>query len=329
MRKILFSTTALATVVGTMAVASADVSISGATQWRYLSVSDTDQATSSDNDFNADHDVTISFSSTADNGLTMGMTSNFGQGTSGAGQGTYTSSISGDFGTISWSEGSGSAHAAGAFDVTSVGIAGGHGDGGFTVYDGSNSAVTGVSHDEAHIEAVEDGVLAYYSPSFSGFSFGVSVSHLDFADANQSNSAGAKYSGSFGDVSYTIGAATYDGINSTTEGSAMGANVSMGDITVGFGSSSNRTSSTSKEDKNSYSINYAMNDQITLNVGHSDSENHAGSTNKDLSNTTVGISYVIAPGLSASLSSHSFDYKQNSVTVNDGSALDFEIQMSF
>jgi hypothetical protein len=325
MRKILFSTTALATVVGTMAVASADVSISGATQWRYLSVSDTDQATSSDNDFNADHDVTISFSSTADNGLTMGMSKNF----SNDAYGTITSSISGDFGTISWSQGSGSAHAAGAFDVTSVGIAGGHGDGGFTVYDGSNTAVTGVSHDEAHIEAVEDGVLAYYSPSFSGFSFGVSVSHLDFADANQSNSAGAKYSGSVGDVSYTIGAATYDGISTTVEGSAMGANVSMGDITVGFGSSSNRTSSTVKEDKTSYSINYAMNDQIILNVGHADSENHAGSTNKDLSNTTVGISYAIAPGLSASLSSHSFDYKQNSVTVNDGSAIDFEIQMSF
>jgi len=325
MRKILFSTTALATVVGTMAVASADVSISGATQWRYLSVSDTDAATNSDTDFNADHDVTISFSSTADNGLSMGMTSNMNQ----AGQGTYTSSISGDFGTISWSEGSGSAHAAGAFDVTSVGIAGGHGDGGFTVYDGSNTAVSGVSHDEAHIEATEDGVLAYYSPSFSGFSFGISVAHLDFADSNQSNSAGAKYSGSMGDVSYTIGAGTYDGTATTIEGSHMGANVSMGDITVGFGSSSNRSTSTSKEDKTSYSINYAMNDQITLNIGHADSENHAGSTNKDLSNTTVGISYAIAPGLSASLSSHSFDYKQNSVTVNDGSALDFEIQMSF
>lgn len=325
MRKILFSTTALATVVGTMAVASADVSISGATQWRYLSVSDTDQATSSDTDFNSDNDVTISFSSTADNGLTMAMSQNL----SNRAFGTITSSISGDFGTISWSEGSGSAHAAGAFDVTSVGIAGGHGDGGFTVYDGSNAAVTGVSHDEAHIEAVEDGVLAYYSPSFSGFSFGVSVSHLDFADANQSNSAGAKYSGSLGDVSYTVGAATYDGISSTVEGSHMGANVSMGDITVGFGSSSNRTSASIKEDKTSYSINYAMNDQIVLNMGHTDSENHAGATNKDLSNTTVGISYAIAPGLSASLSSHSFDYKQNSVTVNDGSALDFEIQMSF
>jgi len=325
MRKILFSTTALATVVGTMAVANADVSISGATQWRYLSVSDTDQATSSDTDFNADHDVTISFSSTADNGLTMTMSQNLSNQSSG----TSTSSISGDFGTISWSQGSSSAHAASAFDVTSVGIAGGHGDGGFTVYDGSNTAVVGVGHDEALIGDTEDGVLAYYSPSFNGFSFGVSVSHLDFTDSNQSNSAGASYTGSVGDVSYTIGAATYDGTSSAIEGSHLGANVSMGDITVGFGSASNRTSTTSKEDVNSYSINYAMNDQITINVGHADSENHAGSTNKDLSNTTVGLSYAIAPGLSASLSSHSFDYKESSVTVNDGSAIDFEIQMSF
>jgi len=326
MRKILFSTTALATVVGTMAVANADVSISGSTEWRYLSVSDTDQATSSDTDFNATHDVTISFSSTADNGLTMTMSQNLGDQAS---TGTSTSSISGDFGTISWSQGSGSAHAASAFDVTSVGIAGGHGDGGFDVYDGSNTAVVGVGHDEALIADTEDGVLAYYSPSFNGFSFGVSVSHLDFGDSNQSNSAGAKYTGSVGDVSYTIGAATYDGTSSTIEGSHLGANVSMGDITVGFGSASNRTSSTSKEDVNSYSINYAMNDQITINVGHADSENHAGSTNKDLSNTTIGLSYAIAPGLSASLSSHSFDYKESSVTVNDGSAIDFEIQMSF
>jgi len=325
MRKILFSTTALATVVGTMAVANADVSISGATEWKYLSVSDTDQATSSDTDFNADHDVTISFSSTADNGLTMTMTQNLSNQSSG----TSTSSISGDFGTISWSQGSSSSHAASAFDVTSVGIAGGHGDGGFTVYDGSDTAVVGVGHDEALISDAEDGVLAYYSPSFNGFSFGVSVSHLDFGDSNQSNSAGASYAGSVGDVSYTIGAATYDGTSSTIEGSHLGANVSMGDITVGFGSASNRTSSTSKEDVNSYSINYAMNDQITINVGHADSENHAGSTNKDLSNTTIGLSYAIAPGLSASLSSHSFDYKESSVTVNDGSAIDFEIQMSF
>jgi hypothetical protein len=325
MRKILFSTTALATVVGTMAVASADVSISGSTEWKYVSVSDTDQATSSDTDFNAEHDVTISFSSTADNGLTMTMSQNISDQASG----TSTSSISGDFGTISWSQGSNSAHAASAFDVTSVGIAGGHGDGGFTVYDGSNTAVVGVGHDEALIGDTEDGVLAYYSPSFNGFSFGVSVSHLNFADSNQSNSAGAKYTGSVGDVSFTIGAATYDGTLSTKEGSHLGANVSMGDITVGFGSASNRATATDKEDVNSYSVNYAMNDQITLNIGHADSENHAGTIKKDLSNTSVGLSYAIAPGLSASLSSHSFDYKESSVTVNDGSAIDFEIQMSF
>lgn len=325
MRKILFATTALATVAGTMAVATADVSISGSTQWRYLSVSDTDAATTSNNDFNADHDVTISFSTTADNGMVMGMTNNISQG----GAGTLTSSIGGDFGTISWSEGSNSMHAASSFDVTSVGIAGGHGDGGFTVYDGSNTAVVGVGHDEALIGDTEDGVLAYYSPSFGGFSFGVSVAHLDFADANQSSSVGAKYTGSVGDIGYTIGAASYDGTATTIEGSHMGANVTMGDLTIGFGSASNRTSSTSKEDVNSYSVNYALNDQMTLNVGHADSENHAGSTNKDLSNTTVGLSYTIVPGLSASISSHSFDYKENSATANDGSAMDLEIQMSF
>ena len=132
MRKVLFATTALATVAGAVAVANAEVSISGSVEWRYMSVSDDDTAQASDSDFQATNDITISMSSTTDNGLTISQYINIGNGA----VGTSESSISGDFGTIAFNQDSG-AHAASSFDVTSGGLPGGHGDPSFTLYDGS------------------------------------------------------------------------------------------------------------------------------------------------------------------------------------------------
>ena len=100
MRKVLFATTALATVAGAVAVANAEVSISGSVEWRYMSVSDDDTAQASDSDFQATNDITISMSSTTDNGLTISQYINIGNGA----VGTSESSISGDFGTIAFNQ---------------------------------------------------------------------------------------------------------------------------------------------------------------------------------------------------------------------------------
>jgi hypothetical protein len=327
MRKVLFATTALATAAGALAVANADVSISGSQEWRYYSVSDDVTSRSSDTNFDADTDVTISFSTTTDSGLTLGMTSNLSE-TAG---GTTTSSIGGDFGTVTVSEGSTAVHAAGSYDVTSVGIAGGHGDIAWALTNSSNTAVTAVEIDEAQIDDTSSGaVIMYHSPSYGGFSFGVGSSHLTTSDDNSSMSMGAKYSGSMGDVSYTIGYATYDGSTANTKGNHVGANISWDAVTFGIGSSTNETSASSKKETLSYSVNYAVSDDLTVNIGVSQSENKMGTAaDLEASNTTVGAAYTIAPGLTANLSSHSFSYKSGGAVNNDGSVVQAEIKMSF
>jgi hypothetical protein len=338
MRKVLLATTALATAAGVAAVANADVSIGGGVEWRYMSISDDAHQTvrASDSDFQSTQDITISMSVTTDSGLTMAQSINIGNG----GVSTSVSSISGDFGTIEFNQGSGSAHAGSAYDVTSVGIAGGHGDASFILYDASTasaSAVTGAasgntgvgSLNEAVLSDAEDGALNYHSPTFGGFSFGVGVSHLDHGDDNTSMSMGAKYAGAMGDVSYTVGYATYDGTGSAADGSHVGANVSWDKVTFGIGSSANQSSNTKELKVLSYSVNYAVSDDITLNIGKVDSKENKTSTKYETTNTTIGVAYSIAPGLTFSMSSHNFDYKEAGATKNDGQALQSELKMSF
>lgn len=325
MRKVLFATTALATVAGAVAVANAEVSISGSVEWRYMSVSDDDTAQASDSDFQATNDITISMSSTTDNGLTISQYINIGNGA----VGTSESSISGDFGTIAFNQDSGGAHAASSFDVTSGGVPGGHGDPSFTLYDGSGSAVSLVEIDEAQIDDSEDGALNYFSPTFAGFSFGFGTSHLDHADDNTSTSMGAKYSGSMGDVSYSVGYASYDGTGTDVEGTHTGVNVSFSGMSLGAGSSTNKLSGGTEKETISYSAQYAVSDVLKVAVGQSNSENDNGGTKLEAANTTISAQYTIAPGLTFNISSHDFEYKSGGTVANDGQAIQSELKMSF
>jgi len=133
-----------------------------------------------------------------------------------------------------------------------------------------------------------------------------------------------------GDVSYTIGYATYDGSTANTKGNHVGANISWDAVTFGIGSSTNETSASSKKETLSYSVNYAVSDDVTLNIGRSNSENKMGTAaDLEASNTTIGVAYSVAPGLTAALSSHSVEYKSGGSVNNDGQVVQAEIKMSF
>jgi len=337
MRKVLLATTALATVAGFTAVATADVSVSGAVEWRYISYSDDETTTSAstrmgDNRFDSLTDITISLSETTDTGLTMSASQNWNDGT---GKSTFTS-ISGDFGTIEVAEGTTAICAAGSYDVTSVGHAGGHGDFSGDLYNGSVSgatAVTSVSMNEAAIRCTSSThTINYHSPSYGGFSFGIGSGNLALTDDNSTTSYGAMYSGSMGDVSYSIGIAGYDGVGSSEDGTHTGATVSMGNITAGIGRSVNTVNASSKKETLSYSVTYGVNDSLSLNVGRVDAKNKLAAATTDdaeLTNTTVGVKYTIAPGLYFTFNNHSFDYKVAGASKNSGSAIQSEVKMSF
>jgi hypothetical protein len=336
MRKVLLATTALATVAGFTAVATADVTVGGGVEWRYISYSDDETHTGSnrksDNRFDSTVDMTISLSQSTDTGLTFAASTNWNDG---SGTSSY-SSISGDFGTIQVAEGTTGICAAASYDVTSVGHAGGHGDFSGDMYNGSvasDGKITTVDKNEAAIRCTSStATLNYHSPSFGGFSFGIGTGNMALTDDNSTTSYGAMYSGSMGDVSYSIGVAGFDGVANQEDGTHTGATVSMGNITAGIGRSVNTISSSSKKETLSYSVNYGVSDSVSLNIGRVDSKNKLGSGASDdaeLTNTSVGVKYTIAPGLYFTLNNHSFDYKVNGASKNSGSAIQSEVKMSF
>jgi len=338
MKKMLLATTALAAVSVTPAIAVADVTITGGVEWRYISVSDKlaedvkSALRPSDSDFQGTHDITIS--STTDSGLTLGLSGNIGE----TGSGTFVSSISGDFGTIEFTEGSGGAHAASTYEVTSGGIAGGHGDLNFTLYTGAGAEVSTVGLDEAQINDPENGALNYHSPNLAGFQFGVGTSHLGNGDADSSTSYGLMYSGNTGGmmddgmmddgIGYSIGFAGYSGSGYNVGGNHIGATLTSGKITLGVGSEKNEKSATSEEEVLSYSATYKVSDVLKLNIGYAMAENNEDSA--EATNTSIGLAYTVVPGLTWSLSSHSFEYTETTVANNnDGSAIQSELKMSF
>ena len=381
MKKMLIATTALTSFAVAAPALAVDVTISGGVEWRYVSIGDDieddnagDGERTSTTDFNGTQNATISMSTTSDSGLTFGASIVVGD------DGTKSSHIKGDFGTIEFSEGSGGAHAASSYDVTSVGIAGGHGDPAFALlnkmgskpkFSAANSTRTAadtkmtskledngtittstddvmagllIGYDEAQINDPENGALNYHSPSFSGFSFGVGTSHLTHGDKDSTTSYGLKYSGGtdmmddgmMGGITYEVGVAGYDG-GDDVGGSHFGFTVTSGDLTLGYGQASNENgvawydgkAVSNQEDVTSYSINYKMLDgRMTLNAGHATSENDV--LKAEATNMTFGVAYTIVPGLAFSISSHNFEYTDDTeANKNEGSAIQSELKMSF
>jgi len=321
MRKILLASTAIASTFA-VASAQAEVSISGGAAMSYQSVSD--DVTSRDSDQTlaiTDNTVTISFSSVTDSGLAMSYSANSANSTS------QNASISGDFGSIALS---GTAHAAESFDVQTTSMVGGHGDLLFTI-EGSDGNAFNLSGSELDIRANEANMahlsgtnIAYYSPSINGFAFGVSIGGIDAAD--DVTSYGASYSADMGGASYSVGYASSEGAANVSS-DHMGLSVSLGDITLGVASTDVERSTSSKEEATSYSVNYVMSDSITLNAGHTNSENTLAGNEMDV--TSMGVSYTIASGLVAHLASNSFDLQKSGTTDNEGTVTSLVVSMSF
>lgn len=321
MRKILLASTAIASTFA-IASAHAEVSISGGATMSYQSVSDDlTRTTESDETLGfADNTVTVSFSAVTDSGLSLAYSTNMQASTS------QNASISGDFGSIAMS---GTAHAAEAFDVTSPTMKGGHGDVQGTVKGsisgGAGVAVTAdVRENEADMSHLDGANIAYYSPSINGFSFGASIGSL--AATDDVTSFGAKYSADMGGVSYSIGYAASEG-GANVSADHMGVSITAGDITVGIATADNETTASSKEEVTSYGVTYVMSDALSLNAGHVNSENTLAS--KEMTMTSIGASYTIASGLAAHIANNSFDYKESSTTVNDGSIMSVMLTLSF
>jgi len=327
MRKVLLATTALVAVTG---VASADVSISAYHEMHYSEISD-DQTTSVDGAFADSQDIYFSFSESADNGLSFGLDVTLGVDGGDDASG-YTdeakSYISGDFGTIVMGSEDAAdflmrvGHNNGMANTASAGDA-------WVAFDYKNgdavSAPTGVQAGK------DDGLkVIYKSPSLAGFSFAASWD--DGGTGENDTAIGVKYATEMNGVGVTIGAGVYDSGESTdtAEKANAGIALSMGDLSVGYNQSSNKTGTTVDYQATQVGVRYVLNDDVTIGGGYTKGDDDIANGD-EVEIVELGIEYSIAPGLGFNLGYGSFEVtdSDNTTNNNDGSYMTASIAMSF
>jgi len=290
MRKILLASTALV-AVGTVAANATDLTITGTTDWHYISY-DNSSDTAGTNGTYIDHDfdMDVAFTNTTDNGLSLKMA--FGVSESGVDDGYF--SIAGDFGTVKMINNSG-------------GIMGGAIA--ETVADDVTKLAPALAnkHDEAAAESTSSGVQ-YTMPSFGGLTLAAEMRDSGVANKSDYTAYMATYSTDVTEgvsltANYGSASTDNDGItaNTGTEGTSTGLTVGMSGVAV------SASRHTYNDNGNTYdyttdivNVSYTGIEGITLAAFQKSGEDGLESS-YDYAATAASVTYTIATGLTTSL----------------------------
>ena len=317
MRKVLLATTALV-AIGGVSAASADISVSVANEMKYSSWSNNITSSANKNSVTNDSTIKISASSVLDNGLSI---SSYGAQDATTGFDDFGFSISGDFGTIGF-KGSESGDAfATAADVTA--------DEGNKIT-AARFAATGDQYVLPADESVAGSDVSYLSPDISGFQFAIGMA--DTGLNSDTTSMGAQYSMTSGDATITVkyasseagSAAGADGIEATS----MGLVVGYGDATVTIAQNTKKKGSTYDFTGDAYGITYKMSDSLTLQAYTGSTEDGKDSSH-EITDTGLGLTYTVTPGMSISVTNNNTDMKDNDVTNEDSDVTTVAINLTF
>ena len=323
MRKVLLATTALV-ALGGVSAASADISVSAANEFKYQSWSDSYAASTTANGTKTSTSTkySISASTVTDNGLTM--SSYAGQDASASGAwNDYGFAIAGDFGTVGF-KGSESGDAfetdaAVTADETNSMAA-------------TNTAATGTLQMLMPGKSANGGsTISYLSPDISGFQFAVGVDEVGYDDGSQ---MGAQYSLTSGDATVTLKYAT-DNHGVATSGSteiestSMGMVVAYGDATVTLAQNTKQKGSTYDYSSDAIGVTYKMSDSLSIAAYTGTTEDSKDSAH-EITDTGLGFTYTITPGLSLSVTHNDWDLKDGTTSLNaDGEYTTVAIDLSF
>jgi len=346
MRKLLLGTTALAAAATLSAnVAVADVSISGAYEWKYQSTSSNITANDGTT-FASDSEIAFKFSNKTDSGLTIGMVTELesDDGDTAINEGSL--SIAGGFGKIvlGGNDGVGDNYGVASTDLPAEEI---YANGGATELTLFNADINGLEGDANKI--------SYHLPAMGGLTAGVSFMDSGATGAADSTEFGAKYSMSAGGAAITIGAATgtTEASSQDTDTQVMGIKVTSGNITAAIsqstfenaavtqvaGSASTATDarvapiaakSASDEESTGAAVSFKVNDGMTVTLHTAETDDAI--TSEEYTNSGIEVAYTIAPGLSAYLNVEDYDYKvgtSSGTTADSGTASKLTIKASF
>jgi len=341
MRKLLLSTTAIIAAGAISSAAVADVSISGAYKFSYQNQdSGINTVGESGDRMWSESTIKMKFSNKTDSGLDISLaTALLSQGEDNSDANlladNHSLTIAGGFGTLQ------------------LGSAGGVGDKMTrTAQDilGTPDGLTGdlvAFHDTATGNLADDNAdlgkdiddqanITYILPTMGGLSAGVTIRDAG-ANTNQNDDEteiGAKYTFTSGDVTGVLhyAANSQDGTTAGatgTDSSSMGIDLTMGNIRAVYAQSQTDVSATEETEITDFGVNYNFGNGMTLAVIQTAVEENTGGETLDV--TTVGASYTIASGLSASITYHDYDYENGTsgAVDDDGSSTIFSLVASF
>ena len=284
MRKVLLASTALVAMSSASAMA-ADVTISGSFETLYSMVDD-DNVTTDTDSLSASNDLDFSFSSTTDSGISMSYSAGFSSGA----QDDSTLTIAADFGSIRVT--TLDDDAVEGLDIDVDGYTAEEGRTTTPTYGGGFSATGGTS-------------VSYTLPSMmDGLTVAVAMSDGN-GDA-KATGYGLSYTGTSGDMSFTIAAAAASADNGSAEDDRThyGVSVTAGSLTIGAEiNSEDRSDDTANYESTGVGLSYAVSDALT--VGGYTRTAETGTATQKFEETAIGAVYTIATGLSASLTSTS------------------------
>jgi phage tail protein X len=298
MRKILLASTALVALTSVSAMA-ADVTISGSTAFTYVNDDKKDNSTSSASSFGVETDIAISFSMTADNGMSATMT--YGMDDSDGAADDANATLSGDFGSIM--------------------IVNNGADDNYVLAMDENFDLVGEGSDTHNLlGGVTGDSIGYKLPAIvDGLTIAVQT-----ANENDSESFGygLKYDAGVAAVSYAkISDSSKDYSSIALKGSVAGLTFAVEQNVV------EASEGVADEDKTlNYGIEYVLGDGLSIayEAGSSEDETN-NSTTSDY--TQFEVKYAIAPGIAAVMTSSDVD-DQTSANA-DVESMDIQLQLSF
>ena len=316
MRKLLLSTTALATAAALTAgsaVAETNVDITAATEWSHTSRSSA-VVVKDGNYMATDSEVHLKFSNKTDSGLTLGYTVELDTDGGDTVNDESSLSISGGFGKIVLgnNDGAGDNYALNALDLIQE-------ESGVNLHAAAATASIGYNSDFS-IGSSDSNKLSYHLPAMGGFTAGVS-----FTDSSSSTTAstetdtteyGFQYTQDVGGTSVTLAAAKgvkEAALSSTstvvvdTESDALAVKLVSGNISV-IASRSSYTAADEDISNTGIGVSYDMGTGLVL-AAYTHSSKDDLDKGEEYDSSGVEAAYTIAAGLTAIVTVEDYDYK--------------------
>jgi hypothetical protein len=299
MRKLLLGTTALAAATLTANAALADVNISGAYEFKYLSTS-SNNSTLDGTTMGSDAEMTINLTQKTDSGLDLTYRIDFdtdaGDG-SALGVDENSLTIAGGFGKVvlGMDDDASDAYTLDEMDLIAE-------EPSATLASASIGTSSSISSDDAM-------KVAYHLPAMGGLTAGISHTDRSAAGGTDTTAYGARYTMDAGGAAITLAYSALTDENATQDVDLenMGLKVVSGDISLVLSQGGSESDDEDVENQGG-SISYKMPNGMTIGAFTFKSEDDLD-VGEEYTASGAEIQYSIASGLKATISVVDYDYK--------------------